>query len=121
LDLRDEIRRVIIGPFSGITKRSRMMVEKIEFETARNRLHPRLRFYGDEFVFDTVSGAFYRLSPIAGYILKGLSEGRDEESLIRDIEEKYVIDRITIQRDIELFGNSLVAEGLRERSAKGKS
>jgi hypothetical protein len=32
---------------------------------------PKFRFYGDQFVLDTVSGNFYRVTPTAGFILRG--------------------------------------------------
>ncbi len=90
------------------------MGKKINFRQARNILNPRLRFYNDHFVFDTVSGAFYRLSPIAGSILKGFAQGEDENKLVERIQKKYGIDRSTVLRDIELFINSLLAAGLKE-------
>ena len=90
------------------------MGKKIDFRRARNALQPRLRFYSDSFVFDTVSGAFYRLSPLASDILRGFEDGEDINKLVDRIQKKYSVSRSTILRDIELFTNSLLATGLRD-------
>lgn len=96
------------------------MTNKIDIRTARNRLYPRLRFYGHEFAFDTVSGSFYRLSPIAGKLLKSLGDGEDYDRLIATIETVYRVDRATILRDVELFFNSILAEGWLDQYLPGR-
>lgn len=92
------------------------MGKKIDIRQARNILYPRLRFYNDQFVFDTVTGSFFRLSPIAGSILKSFANGESEASLVSKIQKQYGVDRATIMRDLELFINSLLANGLKENS-----
>ena len=42
----------------------------------------KLRFYGDEFVFNTVSGLCYRLNPTAGFLLRSIVDGVKSEQLI---------------------------------------
>lgn len=68
-----------------------------------------LRFYGDEFVFDTVSGMFFRLSPSAAFILRRLLSGTELRDLPETLEARYGIDRGTAMRDVELFLNELAA------------
>lgn len=63
----------------------------------------KLRFYGDQFVFDTVSGRFHRLSPMAGFILKALIEGRNPDELGEMVETRFGIARMKAARDVELF------------------
>lgn len=93
------------------------MGKKIDFQRARNALQPRLRFYSDSFVFDTVSGAFYRLSPLASEILRGFDDGEDINKLVDRIQKKHNVSRSIILRDIELFTNSLLASGLKDEEA----
>lgn len=68
-----------------------------------------LRFYGDDFVFDTVSGMFFRLSPTGSFILRTLVSGVKPDRLPAAMEARYGIDRATATRDIELFLNELSA------------
>jgi Coenzyme PQQ synthesis protein D (PqqD) len=96
------------------------MSEQIDIRTARNRLYPRLRFYGHEFVFDTVSGSFYRLTPVAGRLLKSLGDGADYHRLIETLETDYKVDRAIILRDVELFLNSILAEGWLDQYLPGR-
>jgi len=70
---------------------------------------PQLRFYGDEFVFDTVSGMFYRVSSTTSFILHSLQSGIGVDQLPALLSERYGIDRPTAVRDIELFFNDLSA------------
>lgn len=66
-----------------------------------------LRFYGDEFIFDTVSGMFYRVSPTASFILRSLDAGTEPGKLADDVQERYGITRAAAVRDIELLRNDL--------------
>lgn len=68
-----------------------------------------LRFYGDDFVFDTVSGMFFRLSPTGSFILRTLASGAKPDTLAAAMAARYGIDRATATRDIELFLNDLSA------------
>jgi polyisoprenoid-binding protein YceI len=69
--------------------------------------HASLRFYGDEFVFDTVSGMFYRVSPTASFILRSLERGTDPATVADEVQKRYGIDRAAAVRDIELLRNDL--------------
>lgn len=104
-----------------ISERSAAVIAKVRIKTASKKVESRLRFYNDEFVFDVVSGSFYRVSPVAVQILRGIIEGEDIDSLVSMVEGRYGIDRMTALRDIELFYNSLFAEGLKESSLSRKS
>jgi hypothetical protein len=66
-----------------------------------------LRFYGDEFIFDTVSGMFFRISPTAGLILRSLQSGTRPDRLADEIQERYGISRSAALRDVELLRNDL--------------
>ena len=66
-----------------------------------------LRFYGDEFIFDTVSGMFYRISPSASFILRSLQAGMGPERVADEIQDRYGIPRTAAVRDIELLRNDL--------------
>jgi hypothetical protein len=68
-----------------------------------------LRFYGDEFIFDTVSGMFYRVSPTASFILRSLDDGVDPDKLAEDVQQRYGVPRAAAVRDIELLRNDLSA------------
>ena len=65
-----------------------------------------LRFYGDEFVFDTVSGMFYVISRSAGFIFRALDAGTQPDKLADEVQQRYGISRSAAVRDIEyLLGN----------------
>lgn len=66
------------------------------------RIH-RLKFYGEQFILDTVSGSFYRLTPAAGFILKALIERTDHSKLAEMVENRFGTDRSRATRDVELF------------------
>lgn len=68
-----------------------------------------LRFYGDQFVFDTVSGMFYRMNPTACFILRALDAGVDSHELPALLRANYTLDAATATRDVELFLNNLAA------------
>lgn len=69
----------------------------------RNGHASNLRFYGDQFVLDTVGGRFYRLTPIATSLLKALIEGQDEEQLAEIVEKQSGGDHTRALRDVEFF------------------
>jgi hypothetical protein len=85
---------------------------KREGATTQPRSAPRrspLRYYGDEFVFDTVSGMFFRLSPTGSFVLRSLEAGVRPDDLPAAVAARFKVDRITAARDIELFLNDLAA------------
>lgn len=68
-----------------------------------------LRFYEDEFVFDAVSGMFYRLNPTACFVLRALDEGVTPDRLPGMLQAEYGLDAATASRDVELFLNDLAS------------
>lgn len=76
----------------------------------------KFRFYGDQFVLDTVSGNFYRVSPAAGFILRALIEGRQHAELVNIVERHFEIDRARALRDVEMFTSELRSLGIIENS-----
>ena len=79
------------------------------------RRTPRtLRFYGDEFVFDTVSGMFYVVSRTASFILRALDAGTPPDQLADKVQRRYGIARAEAVRDIErLFDDIAAVEPLK--------
>ena len=65
-----------------------------------SRIPLTLRFYGDEFVFDTVSGMFYVVSRTAGFIFRALDAGIQPEKLADEVQQRYGITRSAAERDI---------------------
>ena len=93
-----------------MTNRKRKLTQATaNTSAASKRARPKLRFYGDEFVLDTVSGMFYRISPTASFILRSLDEGVEPEPLAAELQRRYRIDRSTAVRDIELLRNDLAS------------
>lgn len=74
------------------------------------------RFFGDQFLLDTVSGNFYRVTPTAGFILLALIEGKDDEELASIVQERFGIDRPRALRDIEMFRSELQSLGVIENA-----
>ncbi len=72
-------------------------------------LDQRLQFYSDEFVFDRVSGMFYRLNPSASFMLQSLAAGALPSELPGRLQARYELDSATASRDVQLFLNSLTA------------
>lgn len=68
-----------------------------------------LRFYGNEFVFDTVSGMFFRLSSTGSFVLRALDDGMKAQAIITALQSRFGIDRATALRDLELFLNDIAA------------
>lgn len=77
-----------------------------------------LVFYEDCFVFNTVSGLFYRLNPTAAFVLRALADGTRPHQLPDLLQSHYTIDHKTAVRDAELFINELVSLGLCEEDAE---
>ena len=70
-----------------------------------------LRFYGEEFIFDTASGMFYRINPTAGFILRALQSGVEPDRLADQVQARYNVPRAAAVRDIELLRNDLSSLG----------
>lgn len=95
------------------------MPDEVKKDTARQQTKTdgvqelsNLRFYGDEFVLNTVSGMFYRLTPTAGALLRSFQDMDDIELLVDHIQNTYNVSRIKAIRDVELFLNDLSALGI---------
>lgn len=71
-----------------------------------------LVFYEDSFVFDTVSGLFFRLNPTAAFALRTLADGAAPDELPERLQRRYGLDHRTAVRDAELFLDDLAALGL---------
>lgn len=74
----------------------------------------RLVFYEDSFVFDAVSGLFYRLNPTAAFVLRAIGNGSRPDQLPELLQSHYGIEHKSAVRDAELFVNELAALGLYE-------
>jgi len=74
----------------------------------------RLVFYEDSFVFDSVSGMFYRLNPTAAFVLRAMDDGTRPNQLPELLQSRYGIAHKSAVRDAELFLNELAALGLFE-------
>jgi len=74
----------------------------------------KYRFYGDQFLLDTVSGNFYRVTPTAGFILRHLIIGRTPTELVNIVCQHFKIDRARALRDIEMFTSELRSLGIIE-------
>ncbi|MDO9365683.1 MAG: PqqD family protein [Methylotenera sp.] len=75
-----------------------------------------LHFYEGEFVLNTMSGLFYRLTPAASYLLRSLDAGVEIEQLAALIQTRYGVDQKTAVRDVELLLNQLAEVGLLDQS-----
>lgn len=74
----------------------------------------RFRFYGDQFLLDTVSGQFFRVSPPAGFIFKNLIQGNTGDRLVDIVKNHFGIDRAKAVRDVEMFLAELRSVGIIE-------
>jgi hypothetical protein len=92
-----------------MARKSRSNVTPLASRPGKEQKPSSLRFYGDEFVFDTVSGLFYRISPTAGFLLRSLDAGAEIADLARLLQSRYRLDRATAARDVALFLNDLAA------------
>ncbi|MDO9030862.1 MAG: PqqD family protein [Hydrogenophaga sp.] len=85
----------------------------------------RLQFFGEEFVLDTVSGLFYRLTPAAHLVLRAYAEGVQSQQFPGLLKQHYGIDPASAARDIELLLNQMVSLGLldpqHERIQEGRA
>jgi PqqD family protein of HPr-rel-A system len=72
----------------------------------------RFEFYEDRFVFDPISGKFYRLNPTAAFVLRAIVEGARPEELPELLQSHFDIDHRSAVRDAELFVNNLAELGL---------
>lgn len=75
---------------------------------------PKFRFYGDQFVLDTVSGNFYRVTPTAGFILRALFNGKSRAEIVNIVQQRFGIDRARALRDFEMFASELQSLGIVE-------
>ena len=84
------------------------------YKMVGNKVHntEKLRFYGDEFVFNTVSGTCYRITSTAGFLLRNLVAGAEDEQLVSLMQDRYDLDRISAMRDVELLLNNLTELGV---------
>lgn len=71
-----------------------------------------LKFFGSEFVLNTATGMFYRVTPTAILILKALQQGADNGALAEVVQKHCTVSRMTAVRDIELLINELAARGI---------
>lgn len=69
----------------------------------------QLRFYGDEFVFNTVSGLFYRISPTTAFLLRMLEDGVETADLPGLLQSRYKLSAASASHDVALFLNDLTA------------
>lgn len=76
----------------------------------------RFRFYGEQFVLDTISGNFFRVTPTAGFILRAITDGKDSAELAGIVERNFDIDHSRAIRDVELFLSELRSLGIIESS-----
>lgn len=90
--------------------------QKAEKTQSGEQLHrlSRLRFYGDQFVFDTHSGMFYRLSLTAGFLLRAIDAGATVDQLPGLLQQECGINEKRAVRDVELFINDLSGLGVFE-------
>lgn len=72
----------------------------------------RLQFFGEEFVLDTVSGLFYRLTPAAHLVLQAHEQGLQRQQFPGLLKQHYGIDPASAERDVELLLNQMVSLGL---------
>lgn len=74
----------------------------------------RFRFYSDQFLLDTVSGQFFRVSPPAGFIFKNLIQGNTGDRLVDIVKDHFGIERPKAVRDVEMFLAELRSVGIIE-------
>jgi len=72
----------------------------------------RLQFFGEEFVLDTVSGLFYRLTPAAQLVLRAHEQGVQTQAFPGLLRQRYGIDLASAARDVELLLNQMASLGL---------
>jgi len=72
----------------------------------------RLQFFGEEFVLDTASGLFYRLTPAAHLVLQAHEQGLQSQQFPELLKQRYGIDPASAARDVELLLNQMTSLGL---------
>ena len=98
--------KAVERPTGGKTAVSARKVAHVE------RVLPPLKYFGSEFVLDTQTGMFYRLTPSAMALLKAMGKGADSEALVGVIQKHCGVDRVTAVRDFELLVNELAVRGI---------
>lgn len=73
---------------------------------------PALKFFGSEFVLNTETGMFYRVTPTAILILQAIQQGTRSEALADVIQRHCAVSRMTAVRDVELLINELSVRGI---------
>ncbi|HET8746390.1 MAG TPA: PqqD family protein [Ramlibacter sp.] len=71
-----------------------------------------LRFYPGGFVLDKASGLFYRLTPVADYLLRQYDAGTEVREFVELVESRYGLDHASAVRDVELLLNQFAGPGL---------
>lgn len=94
-------------PLKTVPQEKKSNLEVVSAREQSRQGPPTLRFYCDEFVFDVVSGMFYRMNPTACFLLRALAEGADPRQLPVLLQERYDLTQADARRDVELFLNDL--------------
>lgn len=92
-----------------MAKKTQSNVALLATRRGKKQKPSSLRFYGEEFVFDVVSGLFYRMSPTACFLLRSLDGGAQAADLPGLLQSHYQLDRATAVHDVALFLNDLAA------------
>lgn len=71
-----------------------------------------LRFFGSEFVLNTETGMFYRVTPMAILLLQAIQQGADSGALAELVQRHCAVSRMTAVRDVELLINELSVRGI---------
>lgn len=71
-----------------------------------------LQFYPGGLVLDKASGLFYRLTPVADYLLRQYDAGTEVRAFAELIEARYGLDHASAVRDVELLLNQFAGPGL---------
>lgn len=71
-----------------------------------------LQFYPGGFVLDKASGLFYRLTPVADYLLRQYDAGTEVRDFADLIAARYGVDHASAVRDVELLLNQFAGPGL---------
>lgn len=78
-----------------------------------------LRFFGSDFVLNTETGMFYRVTPTAILLLQAIQQGADSAALAEIIQRHCAVSRMTAVRDVELLINELSVRGILTANASG--
>jgi len=55
------------------------------------------------FIFNPLSGDSFSVNPIGLQVLKLLKEGKADDEIISEIENEYMVDKNTIEKDLYDF------------------